>query len=222
MKKYLILILVLVIPSVGYLLLQTGHNEFRTLEILGPKDPVLKTINGKEVVDTVYHTIGSFSLTDADSNRITGAVMDGKICVVDFFFTTCKTICPKMSNQLMRVQHKFRDREDVNILSFTVDPVNDTPSRLREYALKHRAVAGKWHFITGEKDSIYNLAKTSFFLTAMEGGGDADAFLHSDQFLLIDKKKRIRGYYDGTDQFEVKKLIEDINVLTRAYAEGKE
>lgn len=218
MKKIAILVLVLFIPSVLYLWLQTGKNNFGKLQILGPKEPVEKTVDGKVVVDTIYHTVGGFSLLDQDSNLVNEQIATGKISVVDFFFSTCKTICPKMTNQLMRVQHKYKVDTDVVILSFTVDPVNDTPSRLKEYAGRHNAVSGKWYFLTGDKKEIYDLARNSYFLTAMEGSG-ADPFLHSEQMVLVDKQGRIRGIYDGTDHFEVKKLIEDIAVLQLEYAE---
>lgn len=120
----------------------------------------------------------------------------------------------------MRVQHNYKDDQEVMILSFTVDPQTDTPSRLKAYAEKHNAIKGKWYFLTGEKQVIYDLAKTSYFLTAMEGNGGEDAFLHSEQVVLIDKEKRIRGMYDGTDHFEVKRLIEDIAALENEYKEA--
>jgi protein SCO1/2 len=217
-KKIIILALILIVPSVGYLLLQTGKNNYKTLEIYGPKEPVLKSVNGKSVTDTLYHTVKGFSLLDVDSNPVTEKIIEGKIYVVDFFFSTCKTICPKMSNQLMRVQHQFRDDADVSIISFTVVPQNDTPSRLKKYAEKHKALPGKWYFLTGPKEQIYELARNSYFLNAVEADGGPDAFIHSEQFLLIDKEKRIRGMYNGTEHFEVKKLIEDIGALQYEYA----
>lgn len=217
MKKVAILVLVLFIPSVLYLWLQTGENQFKRMEILGPKEPVEKTVNGNVVVDTIYHTVGAFSLLNQDSVVVTEQVAAGKISVVDFFFSTCRTICPKMTNQLRRVQYKTKDDPDVVILSFTVDPQNDTPSRLKAYAQANQAISGKWHFLTGDKQEIYDLARNSYFLTAMEGSGP-DPFLHSEQVLLVDKEGRIRGMYDGTDHFEIKKLIEDIAALKLEYA----
>ncbi len=175
-------------------------------------------VNGKEIIDTIYHTVGNFELLDADSNLRTEKITANKIYVADFFFSTCRTICPKMSNQMMRVQHMFKNDEDVVLLSFTVDPLNDTPSRLKAYAEKHHAQQGKWYFLTGDKAQIYKLARESYFLNAMEGSGGEDAFLHSEQFILVDKEKRIRGIYDGTNHFEVKKLIEDIATLQKSYA----
>ena len=220
MKKAILLALVLVVPAVAYLLLQTGENRYEPLPVIGPRDPVNQTVDGETVVDTIYHTVGDFNLIDSDSMPVSQAVAKGKISVVDFFFTTCGTICPRMSNQMMRVQHKYRDDNDVVILSFTVDPLNDTPSRLKAYAQKHQAVAGKWYFITGDKEQIYRLAKESYFLNALETPDATEAFLHSEKFLLVDKQGRIRGIYDGTDHFEVKRLIEDIEALQHEHAEA--
>lgn len=207
-----------VVPIVAYLVLRTGKNDYKQLEILGPKEPIKKTINGKEVIDTLYHTVGGFSFYDQDSVLVTEKVTEGSIYVVDFFFSTCKTICPKMSNQLMRVQHNFKTDADVKILSFTVDPLNDTPTQLKKYATKHNAIPGKWYFLTGDKVKIYSIAKESYFLTAMEDSAMEEGFLHAEQMVLVDKEKRIRGFYDGTNIFEVKKLIEDIATLKVAYA----
>jgi len=220
-KKALLLALVFVVPAVAYLLLQTGENRYEPLPVIGPREPVTRSVNGKSVVDTVYHTVGEFNLFDSDSMPITEAVAKGKISVVDFFFSTCATICPMMSNQLMRVQQKFRDDNEVVILSFTVDPMNDTPSRLKAYAKEHQAIPGKWFFITGEKEQIYSLAKESYFLNALETPGAAEAFLHSEKFMLIDKQGRIRGMYDGTDHFEVKRLMEDVEALQHEAPESK-
>lgn len=218
MKKFLILALVLIVPAVAYLWLQTGKNQYNPLEIFGPKEAVIKTENGKQFTDTIYHTVGGFSLLDQDSLAVGASVQKNRISVVDFFFSTCTTICPKMSNQLMRVQHKFSKDSDVVLLSFTVDPQNDTPARLKAYAEKHNAIKGKWYFLTGDKNEIYKLANESYFLVAAEGQGGGDAFLHSENLLLVDKQGRIRGIYDGTDHFEVKRLIEDIDALKFEYA----
>lgn len=221
MKKSLLLALVLVVPAVAYLVLQTGENRYEPLPIIGPREPVTRTTDGKTIVDTAYHTVGEFNLIDSDSMPVTEAVTKGKISVVDFFFSTCGTICPRMSNQMMRVQHKYRDDKDVVILSFTVDPLNDTPSRLKAYAKEHQALPGKWYFITGDKEQIYRLAKESYFLNALETPGSAEAFLHSEKFLLVDKLGRIRGIYDGTDHFEVKRLIEDVEALQHEDTESR-
>lgn len=215
MRKVLILLAILVVPSVFYLVIKSGKNQYKTLEYFGPKTPVTKTVNGETVTDTLYHTVQGFSLWDADSNLVTEKITEGKIVIADFIFTTCQSICPKMSDQLMRVQHSYKDAPNVVILSFTVDPEHDTPSVLKAYANKHNAISGKWYFLTGAKDSIYALARHSYFVTAMEGDGVVDDFVHSEQVVLVDPQKHIRGFYDGTELTEVNKLIEDISMLQR-------
>ncbi|CAN5602065.1 SCO family protein [soil metagenome] len=222
MKKVLILVVILVIPSVAYLILHTGKNNFKKLEILGPKEPVQKTVDGKTVMDTVYHTVGGFSLIGADGQTTTDAVAKDKISVVDFFFTTCTTICPRMSNNMMKVQYEYRTDPDVISLSFSVDPDTDTPTALSAYAKQHKATPGKWYFLTGDKKQIYDLARNSYFVTAMAGDGGPDDFIHSEQFVLIDKEKRIRGFYDGTDVMEIKRLNEDIRMLQFEYSNASE
>lgn len=217
MKKALILIAILVIPSVAYLLIRTGKNNYKQLEYFGPKDLVTRSVNGKSVTDTAYHTVGAFALFDEDSNSVTEAITKDKIYVADFIFTTCKSICPEMSMQMTRVQFKYHNDPTVSILSFTVDPDNDTPSVLKAYGKKHNAQSGKWHFLTGDKEQIYSLARHSYFVTAMEGDGKVDDFVHSEQVVLVDKEKHIRGFYDGTDVNDINKLIEDIRALEMQY-----
>ena len=214
MRKTLILLAILIIPSVFYLLIRTGKNQYNTLEYFGPKSPVTKTVNGKDVTDTLYHSVQGFSMLDADSNLVTDEITKGKIVVADFIFTTCQSICPKMSVQMMRVQDAFKDDSSVVILSFTVDPEHDTPSVLKAYGQKHNAIPGKWFFLTGEKDSIYHLARHSYFVTAMEGDGVVDDFVHSEQVVLVDSEKHIRGFYDGTKTEDINRLIEDVKWLS--------
>ncbi len=177
----------------------------RKLPILGEKD-ITPT-------DTIYHTIGNFQLLDQDSSLVTNATVAGKIYVADFFFTSCRTICPIMKTQMKKVYDKTKDDPDVMIISHTIDPEYDTVGLLRDYAERLGVESRKWRFLTGNKDSIYYLAQTSYFVTAMEDQSETDGFIHSGAFLLIDKHGRIRGKYDGTDEDEVKQLINDIQVL---------
>ena len=217
MKKIIILIAILVIPGAVYLVLQTGKNNYQRLDIFGPKEPVTKTKNGKSFTDTLYHTMGDFSFIGHDSSLVTQELFKNKIYVTDFFFTTCESICPKMSNQLMRVQNAFKDDDNILILSHTVNPEYDTPPVLAEYAIKHNVIKGKWYFVTGDKKQLYDMARNSYFVTAMEGNGGAEDFIHSEQLILIDKDKRIRGFYDGTDYNDVTRLIDEIKVLRWEY-----
>ncbi len=200
-------------PSIAYLLMRTGKNKYITLEIYGPKEPITKTVNGKVVVDTIYHSVGGFSLLNSDSVIVTEKLTEGKIFVADFFFTTCSSICPKMSGQLMRVQYEYKDDSSVVILSHTVDPEHDTPSVLKVYSKKYEAIPGKWYFLTGDKKAIYDLARNNYFISATEGDGGKGDFIHSEQMVLVDKKKHIRGYYDGTDVRDVRRLMDEIKLL---------
>jgi protein SCO1/2 len=125
-----------------------------------------------------------------------------------------------MSTQLQRVQEAYRDDSTVVILSHSVNPERDTAEALLAYAGQYDAVPGKWYFVTGDKKAIYDLARKSYFVTAMEGDGGPDDFIHSDQLVLVDKEGRIRGYYDGTDPKETDRLIDEIRVLEAAYKES--
>jgi protein SCO1 len=225
-KKFWILFGLLVIPSIAYIYLQTGKNSFKPLEVLGPIEIKSKTVDGRQVNDTVYHTISGFSLFNQDSVVVTESIFKNKIHIANFIFTTCGTICPKMSNEMMRVQHAFEKDTDVVIVSYTVDPEHDTPSVLKEYALNHKAITNKWFFLTGDKKTIYNLARNSYYLVAGEGDGGQEDFIHSEMFTLIDKQGRIRGgkdkkgvllTYDGTNILDVNRLIEDVNMLKLEY-----
>jgi protein SCO1/2 len=163
--------------------------------------------------DTVYHTIAPFQFVDQDSVIITRATVQNKIYVADFFFTSCRTICPVMKTQLLRVYQVTKEMDDVVLLSHTIDPEYDTVALLHDFAERLGVESSKWHFVTGQKDSIYKIAQTSYFATAMEDKTEPDGFIHSGAFLLIDKKGRIRSKYDGTKEVEVNQLIADIKRL---------
>lgn len=163
--------------------------------------------------DTVYHTIAPFSFVNQDSARVTGDTFRGKIYVADFFFTSCRTICPIMKTQMLRVYEATESMPDVLILSHTIDPMHDDVAKLHDFADRLGASSARWHFVTGVKDSIYHIAQTSYFATAMEDQTEPDGFIHSGAFLLVDKKGRIRGKYDGTVEQEVNRLIGDIKRL---------
>lgn len=171
-----------------------------------------KEISGS---DTIYHTIGNFRLVNQDSTVVTRNTVRDKIYVADFFFTSCRTICPVMKTQMHRVYKAIEEDPEVLIISHTIDPEYDTVGLLRDFADRLGVESDKWHFLTGNKDSIYHLAQTGYFVTAMEAEAEPDGFIHSGAFLLIDKKGRIRGKYDGTNEAEVGQLLEDIETLKR-------
>ena len=163
--------------------------------------------------DTIYHTIAPFSFVDQDSATITNATVKDKIYVADFFFTSCRTICPIMKTQMLRVYEVTKNMDDVLLLSHTIDPEYDTVALLHDFAQRLEVESSKWHFVTGQKDSIYKIAQTSYFATALEDKTEPDGFIHSGAFLLIDRRGRIRAKYDGTKEMEVNKLIADIKQL---------
>lgn len=163
------------------------------------------------------HTVRDFRLIDQAGNSITQSTMAGKVYVLDYFFTTCPSICPIMSNQMKRAYEKFKGNELVAFISHTVDPETDSVPVLAKYAQDHGADAGQWHFVTGDKKELYDLARKSYFLDPGEGKGDAEDFIHTPMFVLVDREKRIRGYYDGTNASEVDKMIAEIELLLQEY-----
>lgn len=190
---------------------------FQLSSCIDRKEQRLPIFGEKDVTgtDTLYHTIGNFALVNQDSVIVTNETLLNKIYVADFFFTSCRTICPIMKTQMLRVYEAVGKDPQVLLVSHTIDPEHDTVALLHDYANRLGVKSNKWHFLTGNKDSIYYLAQTSYFATAMEDQSEPDGFIHSGAFLLIDKKGRIRGKYDGTKEEEVNKLIEDIEILKK-------
>ena len=144
--------------------------------------------------------------------------MKGKIYVTDFFFTTCQSICPIMSTELERVYKEFTSNKDVLILSHTVAPEEDSVNVLMDYATLHDVKDKRWLFLTGDKKHLYDMARTSYLLNMEEGNGDANDFIHTQNFALVDKERHLRGFYDGTDSLEVSRLITDMKLLLEEYA----
>lgn len=162
--------------------------------------------------DTIYPTIPNFSFINQNGDTVTNADFEGKIYVADFFFTHCPTICPKVTAQMLRVHDRFKDSAMVLLLSHSIDPKNDTIGRLHEYAGKLGVVAPKWHFITGNKDSIYTIAD-DYFSIAKENPNSPGGFDHSGRLILVDKKRRVRSFCDGTDAKDVDRFMGDIQTL---------
>jgi len=192
----------------GSLLISCSTRE-TSLPVFGER-----TVNGS---DTVYHTIAPFRFVDQDSAFVTNGTFKDKIYVADFFFTSCRTICPIMKTQMLRVYEATREMPDVLILSHTIDPEYDTVALLHDFAGRLGVESNRWHFVTGVKDSIYKIAQTSYFATALEDTTEPDGFIHSGAFLLIDKEGRIRGKYDGTKEEDVNRMIADIKRLRLEY-----
>ncbi|WP_207431977.1 SCO family protein [Sabulibacter ruber] len=191
----------------------TSSPEEKKLPILGPREPKVTMVDGKPQVDTVYHTIPDFAFLDQDSTLVTQQTVANKIYVADFFFTSCPSICPKMKSQMLRVYEKFKDNPRVALLSHSIDPAHDTVAVLRDYADRLGVKSSTWHFLTGNRDSIFDMAQKHYYTSAMEDKTVAGGYAHSGSFLLVDGQRRLRGHYDGTNAQDVDKLLQDMDVL---------
>lgn len=174
----------------------------------------IKKMSSIEVLP-LYGDIPEFSLVDHHGETINLEKLKGNIWVADFFFTSCAGICPRMTEQMTRVQEVFKNNPKVKLVSFTVDPETDSVWVLSMYAKGWGAINGKWFFVTGEKKKIYDLARHGFKLPVEEGDGGPGDFIHSDKFVLVDADGRIRGYYSGTEPEEVDKLIRDVKLILK-------
>jgi protein SCO1/2 len=162
------------------------------------------------------HTIPAFSFTDQDGKQVTEKTVEGKIYVTNFIFTSCGSICPKMTDHMKLLQNEFSSDDQVLFLSHSVAPDKDSVAVLKEYAVEKGCISGKWHLLTGNKEAIYSLAKKEYFAGDSIGYfGKANDFLHTENFILVDTKRRIRGIYNGTVAVEMDRIIEDIKTLEK-------
>ena|ERR1700741_1239131 len=214
MQKNKLISLLLTLVPIAFVVLWFARREnpvpLRTLPYFGPK-------TYSTVKDTVYHVIPDFEFTNQDGEKVNQEVVKGKIYVADYFFTTCQSICPVMSSQMERVAAKFKNNNTILFLSHTVNPEEDSVPVLKEYAERHHADSRQWQFLTGDKKALYELARKGYLLNAEEGTGGPDDFIHTQNFALIDKERRIRGFYDGTDSLDMNRMITDIQLLTDEY-----
>jgi protein SCO1 len=161
------------------------------------------------------HVIRAFSFTDQTGKTVTNDDFKGKITLVNFFFATCEGVCPVMNKQMQRVYDQYKNNSNVLFLSHTVNPENDSVPVLAEYATRYKADAAKWKFVTGNKNEIYAMARTSYLLSDSEGDGSKEDFMHSDQIGLIDREGHIRGRYTGTNAADVDRLMIDLELLLK-------
>lgn len=163
-----------------------------------------------------YHTIGDFSLTNQNGKTVTEKDYQGKIYIADFFFTTCPTICPIMTKNMAAIQDKIG--EDVRLLSHSVTPNIDSVAQLKKYALEKGVDDTKWNLVTGDKKQIYELARKSYLAVKTDGDGGPYDMIHTENFILVDKERRIRGFYDGTKTEDMEQLLLDLEVLKASYS----
>ena len=215
LEKITLLFLLLVLPAIMYFYLTKGYNNFIKLEVIGEVD----------------YSIDNFSFINQDNETITKDSLTGSIYVANFFFTSCPSICPIMTRNMSYLQDKLSVFPNIRFLSHTVDPVNDTPDKLKSYVnlMQQKNIninLSNWDFVTGDKDKLYQSA-ANYFVNASVDSLAPGGFLHSEYFILIDKQGRVRsgidkngnavGAYDGTNEVQMKDLINDINVLMAEY-----
>ena len=217
-KKYRKFLVVLSVVSAIILIL--FYNALLPVKKLPVYQPAM--VNFELVDSTIqhqkkFHRIADFSLTNQNGKTITQNNFGGKIYVADFFFTTCPTICIAMTENLLKVQEKIKNNPNVMLLSHSVTPEIDSIAQLKKYALEKGVIDQKWHLVTGEKKVIYELARRSYLAVREDGdGGDFD-MIHTENFILIDPQRRVRGFYDGTDLEEIKRLLEELEILILEY-----
>ena len=196
-------VIVLSAMTWGYFIISESHVKMSPLPVFGERNS-----------DSTDHVISEFSLVNQEGKIITNDNFKDKIYIADFFFTTCEGICPRMSNQMERIAERYKNVNDVLLLSHTVKPEEDSISVLKDYAKDHNADPAKWYFVTGPRNEINRLARKSYLVGGTNGEAEDD-FVHTQFFTLIDTQHRIRGFYDGTDSSEVNKLMADIDILLR-------
>lgn len=170
---------------------------------------------GNAAYNSIHH-IPPFSFTDQDGQQVTEKTVAGKIYVANFFFTRCGSICPRMTNNMATLQEHFKNNDQVILLSHSVTPEMDSVPVLKKYAQVKGVISGKWHLLTGNKEDIYHIARKEYYAGDTIGYYQAgDQFLHTENFILLDKHQRIRGVYNGTLPLETERLIDDINTLLK-------
>ncbi|WP_378180775.1 SCO family protein [Aquimarina sp. SS2-1] len=185
----------------------------RILQVYEPDMVSLELVDSTVQHVRKYHKISDFNLINQNGEVVTQADYKDKIYVTDFFFTTCQTICPIMTGNMKIVQEKLKNDPEVLLLSHTVIPETDNVPQLKKYALEKGVDDKKWNLVTGDKKHIYDLARKSYLVVKSNGDGGPYDMIHTENFVLVDKKKRIRGFYDGTNEEEIQRLLEDIKVL---------
>ena len=214
LKKYWIFITTMGVLSV---LILTAFYKIlkpeRVLPIYQPAQVNPELVDSSIQYQKKYHKINNFALVNQNGERITQADYDGKIYVADFFFTTCQTICPIMTEHMYEIQQKTLSDPDILLLSHSVTPEIDSVAQLQRYAKKKGVIDSKWNLVTGDKKQIYDLARTSYLAVKTTGNGGLYDMIHTENFMLIDANKQIRGFYDGTDPEAIKTLLDDIKVL---------
>lgn len=213
MKKYFGGALAALISSV---ILYSCSSSEKKLPIYGERNPIEREVDGKKIIDTVYHTIPNFSFLNQDSTALTQDFFNGKIYVANFFFTHCPSICPTMQRNLLKAYEKYKGNDKIAFLSHSIDFKYDQPSVLKDYANKLGVDNAQWQFVTGSKADIYGIAE-KYMVYTKEDANVPGGYDHQGYLVIIDPEKRIRGAYDGTNDEQVNQFLQDLDVILAEY-----
>jgi protein SCO1/2 len=210
----------MVLLGISAVIIYLFYNALQPKKMLKVYSPAM--VNEELVAEEIqhvrkYHTIADFSFTNQNGKTITQADYKGKIYIADFFFTTCPTICPIMTKNMATIQAKIINDPEVLLLSHSVTPQIDSVAQLKKYALEKGVIDAKWNLVTGAKKDIYEIARKSYLAVKTDGNGGPFDMIHTENFILVDKERRIRGFYDGTKMEDIEKLLEDLKILQQSY-----
>ena len=210
----------LILAAVSVIILMLFYNALLPIKKLPVYQPAM--VNFELVDSTIqhhkkFHRIADFSLTNQNGKTVTQKDFKGKIYVADFFFTTCPNICIAMTDNLLKVQEKIKNNHNVMLLSHSVTPKIDSVTQLKKYAIEKGVIDKKWNLVTGDKKEIYELARKSYLAVKEDGDGGPFDMIHTENFILVDPDRRIRGFYDGTDLEEIQRLLEELEILIQEY-----
>ena len=214
LKKYKIFLRVLLVVST--IILALFYDALKPKKVLPIYQPSMVNY---ELVDSTlqhvkkYHKIAPFSFENQNGKTITQDDYEGKIYIADFFFTTCPTICPKMTANMVNIQEEILNDSTVMLLSYSVTPKIDSVPQLKKYAIEKGVNDEKWNLLTGNKKEIYTMARKSYLVVKENGDGGPYDMIHTENFILVDPEKRIRGFYDGTDTLAMRELLIDLEIL---------
>tara|TARA_B100000767_G_scaffold275020_1_gene310069 strand:- start:8250 stop:8933 length:684 start_codon:yes stop_codon:yes gene_type:complete len=222
-EKYKIFLSAFILFSVCILFLfYNALKPSRVLPIYQPAELSFELVDSTLQHIKIKHRVADFNLTNQNGKSISQEDYKNKIVVVDFFFTTCPSICPVMTNNMRLIQNKIKVEDNVKLLSFSVTPEIDSVPQLKKYAIEKGILDAHWNLLTGDKKEIYALARKSYFVVKEDGDGGPFDMIHTENFVLVDPDRRIRGYYDGTNEKEIEILWSDIQVLKNEYTKGSD
>jgi protein SCO1/2 len=199
-----------------FLVLSCNNWGRKELPIYNPSDFNAELVDVSLQSKNGNHTVSDFELINQNGKIVTQEDYRDRVYIVDFFFTRCPSICPLMTSNMIKIQNEFLNNSDIMLLSLSVTPEIDSISVLRKYANDKGAIDSKWNITTGNKKHIYELARKSYFAVVEQGDGGMQDFIHTPNFILVDKKRQIRGVYNGTENEEINRLMDDLRILIKS------